>query len=64
MAANYRKTDITDRQKAMLDFAIKVSQRAQEVCEEDLVGLMAHGLTEEVAWDIAAISAFFRLSNR
>ena len=64
VAANYSKADITDRQKAMLDFAIKVSQRAQEVGEEDLVGLMAHGLTEEVAWDIAAISAFFGLSNR
>jgi uncharacterized peroxidase-related enzyme len=64
VAVNYRKADITNRQKVMLDFAIKVSQRAQEVGEEDLAILMAHGLTEEEAWDIAAISAFFGLSNR
>ncbi|WP_294932224.1 peroxidase-related enzyme [uncultured Paracoccus sp.] len=64
VAVNYRKADITDRQKAMLDFAVKVSQRAYEVGESDLDSLKAHGFTEEDAWDIAAISAFFGLSNR
>ena len=64
VAINYRKADITERQKAMLDFAIKVSQAAHEVGDSDLAALTAHGFTEEDAWDIAAISAFFGLSNR
>lgn len=64
VAINYRKADITARQNATLDFAIKVSQRAYEVGEGDLDTLKAHGFTEEDAWDIAAISAFFGLSNR
>ena len=64
VAVNYRKADITDRQKAMLDFAVKVSHRAYEVGEADFDDLAAHGFTEEDAWDIAAISAFFGLSNR
>jgi len=64
VAVNYRKADITPRQKAMLDFAMKVSARAQEVGEADFEALAAHGLDEEDAWDIAAIAAFFGLSNR
>ncbi|MBC3193420.1 peroxidase-related enzyme [Pseudonocardia sp. C8] len=64
VAANYRKADITDRQKAMLDFAIKVSGEAYRVSEDDFATLASHGFTEEDVWDIAAISAFFGLSNR
>jgi len=64
VAVNYRKADITDRQKAMLDFAVKVSQAAYAVGDDDLEALKAHGFTEEDAWDIAGISAFFALSNR
>ncbi len=64
VAANYRKADITPRQKAMLDFAMKVSGPAWEVNEADFAGLEAHGLTADDAWDIAAISAFFGMSNR
>ncbi len=64
VAINYRKADITPRQKAMLDFAMKVSQRAQEVGDADLQALKAHEFSEEDAWDIAAISAFFGMSNR
>ena len=64
IAANYRKADITDRQKAMLDFAVKVSAEAFSVGERDFESLKLHGFTEEDAWDIAAISAFFSLSNR
>jgi uncharacterized peroxidase-related enzyme len=64
VAANYRKADITARQKAMLDFAVKVSAEAHKVGEADLEALKAHGFTEEDAWDIAAISAFFGMSNR
>lgn len=64
VAVNYRKAGITARQKAMLDFAVKVSQRAHEVSDDDLETLKAHEFTKEDAWDIAAISAFFGMSNR
>ncbi len=64
VAANYRKADITDRQKAMIDFALKVSAQAQMVGEDDFARLEGHGFEEEDIWDIAAISAFFGLSNR
>ncbi len=64
VAINYRKADITPRQKAMLDFAMKVSSRAQEVGDDDMELLKTHGFTEEDVWDIAAISAFFGMSNR
>ncbi|MGE5094408.1 MAG: peroxidase-related enzyme [Betaproteobacteria bacterium] len=64
VAANYRKADLTPRQRAMLDFAMKVSRRAEETDEADFAALRAHGWTDEDIWDIAAISAFFALSNR
>lgn len=64
VAINYRKADITDRQKAMLDFAVRVSTEAQKVSDSDFTTLRSHGFTEEDIWDIAAISAFFGLSNR
>jgi uncharacterized peroxidase-related enzyme len=64
VAVNYRKADITPRQKAMLDFALKVCQRSHEVGEEDHAMLLGHGFSAEDIWDIAAITAFFGLSNR
>jgi 4-carboxymuconolactone decarboxylase len=64
VAINYRKADITGRQKAMLDFALKVCVSAYEVSDDDIEGLKAHGFMEEDIWDIAAITAFFALSNR
>jgi len=64
IATNYRKADITDRQKAMLDFAMKVSQSAHLVGEADFEVLKGHGFSEDDAWDIAGISAFFGMSNR
>jgi uncharacterized peroxidase-related enzyme len=64
IAVNYRKADITPRQKAMLDFAMKVSTDAQRVSEEDFAALQPHGFSDDDIWDIAAISAFFALSNR
>ena len=64
IAVNYRKADITPRQKAMLDFAMKVSVRAYEVSDADMDTLKEHGFTDEDVWDIAAISAFFGMSNR
>jgi uncharacterized peroxidase-related enzyme len=64
VAVNYRKADITPRQMAMIDFAMKVSARAYEVVDADIATLKEHGFSEEDAWDITAISAFFGMSNR
>ena len=64
VAVNYRKADITPRQRAMLDFAMKVCQRSHEIEDADFAALAAHGFDDEDAWDIAAITAFFGLSNR
>src|SRR5438552_6299695 len=64
IAVNYRKADITPRQKAMLDFAMKVSAEANRISEEDFATIAAHGFSDDDIWDIAAISAFFALSNR
>jgi uncharacterized peroxidase-related enzyme len=64
IAVNYRKADITPRQRAMLDFAMKVSLEAGTISEQDLGAIAGHGFSEDDIWDIAAIAAFFALSNR
>jgi uncharacterized peroxidase-related enzyme len=64
VAVNYRKADITPRQRAMLDFAMKVCLASHEIDDADFEALHAHGFSDEDAWDIAAITAFFGLSNR
>ena len=64
VAINHRKADITPRQRAMLDFAMKVCKNSHEVEEADFEPLRAHGFSDEDIWDIAAITAFFGLSNR
>ena len=64
LATNYRKADITQRQRAMLDFAMKVCQRSAEVDDADFAALRDHGFDDEDIWDIGAITAFFGLSNR
>src|ERR1700676_4400583 len=64
IAVNYRKADIPPRQRAMLDFAMKVSTTAQEISEEDFAAVAGHGFSDDDIWDIAAIAAFFALSNR
>ena len=64
VAVNYRKADITPCQRAMLDFAMKVCLKSDEINDEDFATLHAHGFNDEDAWDIAAITAFFGLSNR
>jgi len=64
VAINYRKADITPRQIAMLAFAMKVAFEAYAVGEPDIAALAEHGFTEEDAWDITAIAAFFGMSNR
>ncbi|MCZ4317136.1 peroxidase-related enzyme [Comamonadaceae bacterium G21597-S1] len=64
VAVNYRKADISARQRAILDFAMKVCQHADELEDADFEALHAHGLNDEDIWDIGAITAFFGLSNR
>ena len=64
VAVNYRKADITPRQRAMLDFALKVCLDSAEIGDADFAALRGHGFTDEDIWDIGAISAFFGLSNR
>jgi uncharacterized peroxidase-related enzyme len=64
VAVNYREADITPRQKAMLAFALKVALKSAEIEDDDFAALRAHGFSDEDAWDIGAIAAFFALSNR
>jgi uncharacterized peroxidase-related enzyme len=64
VAVNHLKADITPRQKAMLDFALKVCLHSDQVTDQDYVALHLHGFDDEDIWDIAAITAFFSLSNR
>jgi len=64
IATNYQKADITDRQKAMLDFAMKVSTQSHAITNDDMAVLSAHGFNDDDIWDIGAITAFFALSNR
>jgi uncharacterized peroxidase-related enzyme len=64
VAINYRKADITPRQRAMLDFAMKVALDSARLGEADFAALREHGFSEEDIWDIGAIAAFFALSNR
>ena len=64
LATNYRKAAITPRQRVMLDFAVKVSQRAEEIEDADFEALRAAGFDENDIWDIGAIASLFALSNR
>ena len=64
IAANYLKADITPRQKAMLDFALKVSKSSHELSNADIEDMQKQGFSNDDIWDIGAISALFALSNR
>ena len=64
VAVNYRKADITPRQKAMLDFAMKVALEAHALGDADYEALRGHGFSDAETWDIGAIAAFFAMSNR
>ena len=64
VAVNYLKADISPRQKAMLDFAMKVCLNSDQINDDDFTALHQQGFSDEDAWDIAAITAFFGLSNR
>ena len=64
VATNHLKADITPRQKAMCDFAVKITEESYKISDEDFATLHQHGFTDEDIWDIGAIAAFFGLSNR
>jgi uncharacterized peroxidase-related enzyme len=64
VAVNYRKADITSRERAMLDFAMKVALDSARIEDADFPPLRAQGFSEDDIWDIAAIAALFALSNR
>jgi len=64
VAINHRKADITERQKAMLDFALKVALDSARLGDDDHAALLRHGFSRDDIWDIGAIAAFFALSNR
>ena len=64
VAVNYLNADLTPRQRAMLDFAVKVAERSHQVSAEDFAALRRHGMSDEDIWDIGSITALFALSNR
>lgn len=64
VAVNYREADITPRQKAMIDFAMKVTDDSRSINEEDFETLRGHGLSDEDIWDVAGLVAFYNMSNR
>ena len=64
VAINYRKADLAPRQKAMLDFAVKVAKRSHAIEDKDYEELKRHGFSDDDAWDVAAIAALFAMSNR
>ena len=64
LAANYRDAPVSARQRAMLDFAVKLARTPERTSDEDLANLKAHGFDDESIWDIGAIASFFALSNR
>lgn len=64
VAINHRKADLEPRQKAMLDFAVKVAERSHAIDDKDYAELKSHGFSDDDAWDIAAIAAMFAMSNR
>jgi uncharacterized peroxidase-related enzyme len=64
VAINHRKADLEPRQRAMLDFAVKVAERSHAIDDADYAELKSHGFSDDDAWDIAAIAAMFAMSNR
>ncbi len=64
VAVNYRKADITPKQRAMLDFAVKTAMEAWTISDAYFDILRGHGFSDEDIWDIGAVAAFFALSNR
>ena len=61
---NYRVAELSDRQRVMLDFAVKLTERPHEIVEVDRQKLCNHEFSEQGIWDISAVASFFNLSNR
>jgi uncharacterized peroxidase-related enzyme len=64
VAVNYKEADITERQKVMIEYAMKVSNDSKSISEEDFKKMKEYGFSDEDIWDISAITAFFGMSNR
>lgn len=64
IAANWRSAPVSDRQRAMLAFAVKLARRPEEIGSGDLTALRHHDFDDEDIWDIGSITALFALSNR
>ena len=64
VAINHRKAEITPKQRAMLDFAVKLTEAPHLVGEADRKGLREAGFSERDIWDVSAVAAFFNMSNR
>ncbi|WP_246982114.1 peroxidase-related enzyme [Halorientalis marina] len=64
LAANHRTADINEKHRAMLDFAVKLTENQTAVDEDDIEGLIDHGFSRKAVWDIGAVTAFYNLSNR
>jgi uncharacterized peroxidase-related enzyme len=64
VAVNHLKAEISAREKAMLDFAVKITLESHRTNDADFEALKVHGFSDEDIWDIGAIAAFFGLSNR
>jgi uncharacterized peroxidase-related enzyme len=64
MAMNYRAADLSPRQKAMLDFAVKLTEAPERIEESDRAALRDAGFSDRDIWDIASVAAFFNMSNR
>jgi len=64
LVMNYRVAELSPKERAMLDFAIKVTEQSHQICEADRELLRQHGFTDKAIWDISAVAAFFNMSNR
>jgi len=64
LATNFRSADLSDRELAMCEFAVKLTESPERVGDADHQALREAGLTDEEIWDVASVTAFFNLSNR
>jgi len=64
LVMNWRMADLDDRQRAMIEFALKITIESAAIVEDDRAALRAHGLSDEDIWDLASVAGFFNMSNR
>ncbi|MFC7020513.1 MULTISPECIES: peroxidase-related enzyme [Haloarcula] len=64
LATNHRTADVGEAHRAMLDFAVKLTEAPARVCEDDIETLEDLGFSREAVWDVGAVASFFNLSNR